>query len=84
MSLDVEAAVAVILSVEDLDQRALVVQRLERSLHAEGDVDLRAVREAWRQEIASRVEQVLRGEAELVDADETYRILSAELAQLDE
>lgn len=34
----------------------------------------------WREEIGSRVDDVLAGRVELVDADETYRMLSAELA----
>ncbi|MDR2565900.1 MAG: addiction module protein [Bifidobacteriaceae bacterium] len=82
MSVDVEAAVAAILSVDDLDERALVVQRLERSLHPDADEDLAAVRAAWRDEINARVDQVLNGEVELVDPEETYRLLSAELADM--
>lgn len=35
---------------------------------------------AWREEISSRVDDILAGKVELVDADETYRMLSAELA----
>jgi hypothetical protein len=35
---------------------------------------------AWRDEVAARVDQVLKGEVELVDAEETYRLVSAELA----
>ncbi|MDR2254225.1 MAG: addiction module protein [Bifidobacteriaceae bacterium] len=83
MSLDVEAAVAAILSVDDLDERALVVHRLERSLHPDELDDQSAVRSAWRDEIGARVDQILNGEVELVDADETYRLLSAELADID-
>jgi hypothetical protein len=78
--LDVEAAVATILSLDDLDERALVVRRLEESLHPD-DLDAQsAVRAAWRDEIASRVDQVLNGDMELVDVEETYRLVSAELA----
>jgi hypothetical protein len=83
MSVDVEAAVAAILSVDDLDERALVVQRLERSLHPDTDRNRPEVRAAWRGEINARVDQVLSGEVELVDADETYRLISAELAGMD-
>jgi hypothetical protein len=74
------AVVATILSLDDLDERALVVRRLEESLHPD-DLDAQsAVRAAWRAEIVARVDQVLNGEVELVDADETDRLVSAELA----
>jgi hypothetical protein len=75
--------VATILSVDDLDERALVVQRLERSLHPDADEGLAAVRAAWRDEINARVDQVLNDEVELVDPEETYQLLSAELADID-
>jgi hypothetical protein len=83
MSVDVEAAVAAILSVDDLDQRALVVHRLEQSLHPDDLDNQSAVRSGWRDEIGTRVDQILNGEVELVDADQTYRLLSAELADMD-
>ncbi|MDR1213943.1 MAG: addiction module protein [Propionibacteriaceae bacterium] len=83
MSVDVEAAVATILSVDDLDERALVIHRLERSLHSEGGTRQTAARAVWREEIDSRVDQILSGQVELVDADETYHLLSAELADMD-
>ncbi|MDR1188985.1 MAG: addiction module protein, partial [Bifidobacteriaceae bacterium] len=76
-------AVATILAVDDLDQRALVADRLEQSLHADDGARQSAVRAAWRDEISSRVDQVLSGEVALVDADETYRLLSVELADMD-
>jgi hypothetical protein len=83
MSVDVEAAVATILSVDDLDERALVVHRLEQSLHPRGGANQSVVQSAWRDEISSRVDAILNGEVELVDADETYRLISAELADMD-
>ncbi len=41
----------------------------------EADVDA-----AWLVEIGSRLDDVLEGRVALVDADETYRLISAELA----
>jgi hypothetical protein len=34
----------------------------------------------WEAEISSRAHEIVRGDIQLVDADETYRMLSAELA----
>lgn len=61
-------------------------ERLEaaRMLRRSGDQDVDSapveVETAWRSEIGSRVDEILAGEVELVDADETYRMLSADLA----
>jgi len=79
---DVEEAVAAILAVEDLDERAVLVHRLEDSLHpAEADA---AITEAWRSEIGSRVDDILTGTVELVDAEETDDLIKAELDALDQ
>jgi hypothetical protein len=62
-----------------VDGRAALVRRLERSLHVSGLADS-PVAEAWRAEIASRIDGILDGRVGLLDAAETHRLLSAELA----
>ncbi|MDR2374615.1 MAG: addiction module protein [Bifidobacteriaceae bacterium] len=66
--------------MDDLDERALVVGRLEESLHPDDLDGQSAIRAAWRDEIAARVDQVVNGDAGLVDAEQTYRLVPAELA----
>jgi hypothetical protein len=57
--------------------RALVIEHGLASLEADEHGN---VSPAWLAEIGSRVDDILAGRVELVDADETYRLLSAELA----
>jgi hypothetical protein len=83
MGPDVEAAVATILAVDDPDERALLLERIDASLRPSAAAQGRA-QSAWRSEIESRVDEILTGKVELVDAEETYRLLSAELADLPE
>lgn len=73
MASDVEEALATILAVDDLDERAVVLSRIEDSLHIGHAA-------AWKTEIESRVDEVLGGKVELVDAEETDRQIAAELA----
>ncbi|MFT4009177.1 MAG: addiction module protein [Nocardioidaceae bacterium] len=78
---NVEEAVAAILAVEDLDERAVLVHRLEDSLHPAKPQAVIAA--AWRAEIGSRVDAILTGKVELVDAEETDGLIAAELDALD-
>ena len=78
---NVEDALATILAVENLDERAVLVHRLEDSLHP--DQSSTAIAAAWRSEIGTRVEDILAGTVELVDAEETDRLIAAELDALD-
>lgn len=60
-----------------LDERAVVVNALLESLHAnsEGDAE-----NAWRTEVSRRFSEVRSGEAAVVNADEHYARLRKELA----
>lgn len=44
------------------------------------DADQAEIDAAWSAELGTRLDQVARDDVELVDADVTYRMLSAELA----
>lgn len=61
-------------------ERLQAARLLRPSVDQDVDVDQVEVDAAWRAEIESRVDGIVRGDVELVDADETYRMLSAELA----
>lgn len=60
----------------DADEREIAALVLQ---HAEDD-DQADVDAAWDEEIDRRVEEILTGKVELVDGDETRRIIRAELA----
>lgn len=62
------------------DERLEAARMLRLSVDQDADVDPTDIESAWRDEIGSRVGDVLAGKVQLVDADETYRLLSAELA----
>lgn len=62
------------------EERLEAARLLRLSVDHEADVDQDAIDAAWRSEISSRVDAILRGEVDLVDADETYSELAAELA----
>jgi len=62
------------------DERLEAARMLRLSVDQDADSDPVEVDAAWRDEIGSRVHDILAGKVELVDADETYRMLSAELA----
>lgn len=53
------------------DERMLVAHRLLASLHPEEGADQPGVDAAWREEIDSRVDDVLSGSVTLVDFEET-------------
>lgn len=61
-------------------ERLEAARMLRLSVDQDTDSDPAEVDAAWRDEIGSRVDDILAGKVELVDADETYRVLSAELA----
>ncbi|WP_137121425.1 addiction module protein [Segeticoccus rhizosphaerae] len=61
-------------------ERLQAARLLRLSVDQDQDADQADIDDAWREELRSRVEQISRGDVELVDADETYRLLSAELA----
>lgn len=61
-------------------ERLEAARLLRLSVDQDVEVDQVEVDAAWRAEIESRVDGIVRGDVELVDADETYRMLSAELA----
>lgn len=62
------------------DERLQAARMLRLSVDQDAHSDPAEVETAWRDEIRSRVDDILAGKIELVDADETYRLLSAELA----
>lgn len=62
------------------NERLEAARLLRLSVDQDAESDPAEVDAAWRDEIGSRVDDILAGKVELVDADETYRMLSAELA----
>lgn len=62
------------------EERLEAARLLRLSVDQDMDIDQTEVDGAWAAEIGSRVGDIMQGKVELVDADETYRILSAELA----
>lgn len=61
-------------------ERLQAARMLRLSVDREADTDQDAIDRAWQGEIDSRLDEILAGSVELVDADETYRLLSAEIA----
>ncbi len=61
------------------DERLEAARLLRLSVDQDAANDRAHIDAAWRDEISSRVDEILSGQVELVDADETYRLLSAEL-----
>lgn len=62
------------------EQRLEAARLLRLSVDHDEETDQAAIDAAWSAEIRSRVDEIVRGEVDLVDADETYQMLSAELA----
>lgn len=62
------------------DERLEAARMLRLSVDQDADSDLTEVDASWHDEIGSRVDDILAGNVELVDADETYWMLSAELS----
>ena len=62
------------------DERLEAARMLRLSVDQDAESDPAEIDAAWRSEVSSRVDEVLEGSTELVSADETYRMLSAELA----
>lgn len=61
-------------------ERLEAARMLRFSVDQDVDVEQAEIDASWRDEIGSRVDDILAGKVELVDADETYQMLSAELA----
>lgn len=62
------------------EQRLEAARLLRLSVDHDAEIDQAAIDAAWSAEISTRVQEIVNGEVDLVDADETYRMLSAELA----
>lgn len=63
----------------DLDERTMVAHRLLASL--EDDASPSEIDEAWRDEIGSRVDDILNGRVELVSAEESRARVKAVLVE---
>lgn len=61
-------------------ERLEAARMLRLSVDRDTESDSTAIEAAWRAEVGARVDDILAGKVELVDADETHRMLSAELA----
>ncbi len=61
------------------DERLEAARMLRLSVDQDADTDPAEFEVTWRDEVGSRMDDILAGDVELVDADETYRLLSAEL-----
>ena len=66
----------------DLDERTIVAHRLLASLHPEDAEAQREVDAAWREEVGSRIDDILAGKVELVSAEESRARVQALLAEL--
>ncbi|MFT4011093.1 MAG: addiction module protein [Nocardioidaceae bacterium] len=66
----------------DLDERTVVAHRLLASLHPDDDASHPEVDAAWRDEIGTRVDDILDGSVELVSAEESHARIEALLAEL--
>lgn len=62
------------------EERLEAARLLRLSVDQDSSASRAEVDRAWSDEIAARVEAIAAGQVELVDADETYQMLSAELA----
>src|SRR5690625_2731066 len=62
------------------DERLEAARMLRLSVDQDADTDPAEVEVAWRDEVVSRINDILACNVELVDAEETYRLLSAELS----
>ncbi|RNI21683.1 addiction module protein [Flexivirga caeni] len=60
----------------DADEREIAALALQ---HVEDD-EQAAIDDAWEEEIDRRVDDILSGKVELVDGEETFRMIRAELA----
>ena len=62
------------------EERLAAARLLRLSVDQDSSHEPAEIEAAWRDEVGDLIEAVLAGEVELVDADETYRLISAELA----
>ena len=66
----------------DLDERTVVAHRLLASLHPEEGADQSEVDASWREEVGSRVDEILNGKVELGSFEETRAKARALLDEL--
>lgn len=66
----------------DLDERAVVAHRLLESLDAEDHITHTEVDADWREEIGSRLDEILEGKVELVSFEQTRAKARALLNEL--
>lgn len=62
------------------EERQEAARMLRLSVDQDPDLVPSHVEASWRHEVGSRVDGIFAGEVELVEAEETYRLLSVELA----
>lgn len=63
------------------EERLEAARMLRLSVDQDEAHSLAEIDDAWIDEIRSRVDEILAGDVELVDPDETHRLLTAELAE---
>ena len=66
----------------DLDERTIVAHRLLASLHPADDLSHPDIDAAWREEISTRVDDILHGEVTLVDFEQMRARARARLDDL--
>jgi len=79
----IEHAVQLILALEDLDERQLIVNRIQKSLDEDRELSVEQQAEvdaAWRAEFRRRIDDIESGRVQLLDHDEMMAQLRAELA----
>ena len=79
MAPDVAALIVAGLAL-DLDERAVLANTLLNSMHRDSAGVPGTVDAAWSEEVSNRVEDILDGSVQLIDADEHYARLRATLA----
>lgn len=65
----------------DLDERTVVAHRLLASLHPEDEAFPSEIDAAWREEVGSRVDDILNGNVELVSSEQSRARVKAVLTE---
>jgi putative addiction module component (TIGR02574 family) len=76
----VEQAVERILAIDDADERALIVERIEDSVRP-GDREQSEIDAAWRDLFRERIDNIQAGRSQFVDVDESHARIRATLAE---
>lgn len=63
------------------DEKRALIESLVISLDCDPDADPEAIARAWDEEIARRVEEMDKGEVEMIDGDEVFARLRTILAR---